>query len=178
MTDRRSDRRHVAYHEAGHAIAAEELDVQFGMITIVPNGYSAGGVGVEGDDGFSVEGDAFSPENEHAFQAWAEQQSIIDYAGHAAIVVLLGIGDMSHKSALANGASDDFIKARRRLNGNRRRMDRAKARAVDIITGRVKDVHTVADALLKHQTLDSQSVEMLLAWGTLTGPWGTSLQSP
>lgn len=171
-----TDKHNIAIHETGHAIAARVLGLQFDMISIVRGEGNAGSIGVEGDDRFSCEGDMYSPENEAKFQDWAETQATIDYAGHAALVVVLGIGDMSHKSARMHGAAGrnavaDYSKASRRLGGNRTRMVKAKARAVAIVTEHAKDIRKVAGWLLKLKRLDSQQVDMVMHYGTPEGPF-------
>ncbi len=167
-----NERKHTAFHEAGHAVAALELDVQFDGISIVPTDHRAGRVGVEDDDGFPIHPgtDWKSPDNERAFRAWAARQAIIDYAGHAAVVVLLRVGDMSYRSAAQHGAWDDYDKASARLGRNHRRITAARERAVEIVSAREADVRKIAMALIKHGGFDSQNVDMLLAWGTLELP--------
>ena len=110
-------RKHTAYHEAGHAIACDELGVAHDGLSVVPDKKdgSAGRIAMEdSDDEFWIRPgtDRLSPENQAAFQAWAEDQAVIDFAGHAAVVVLLGIGDMSDESARRHGAHSDFDNAR------------------------------------------------------------------
>jgi len=168
-----SDLKRTAYHEAGHAIAATELDVQFDVISIAGDEGRAGTVGVEGDDGFFVRPgtDPLSPDNERAYRAWADQQAVIDYAGHAAVVALLGAGDMGDESAAAYGAGDDFEKARARMGGDPRRIAEAKARSTEIITRRGDAVRKIADALITHTRLDAEQVDCVLVWGTPQRPW-------
>src|SRR2546425_9383933 len=114
----------TAYHEAGHAIAALELGILFDTVSIVPGQGRLGSVKVEGDDGwFAPPGtDPDSPQNKKAFSKWAEEQAVIDYAGQAAVVALSGTGSMSAKSAAAQGAADDFAKARTGLSGDPRKI--------------------------------------------------------
>jgi ATP-dependent Zn protease len=157
--------RKTAYHEAGHAVAAMELGVWYDGLSIIPRGDgTVGHVRVEGDDGFWMPhgSDPDSPENMAKYWAWAEQQAVIDYAGHAALVVLLGIGDMSEKSAKVNGALEDFDKARERLGDDSQRIKQAKARARKIVSDRRREVRKLALAALKYGYLDGQQVDFVL----------------
>jgi hypothetical protein len=110
-----------------------------------------GRVGVEGDDAFLIM--PGSSWNEGAFRAWADTQAVIDYAGHAAIVAVLGIGDMGYRSGRKEGAQDDFDKASNRLVRNRRRIKAAKDRAVEIVSRRNDDIRKIAGALIERQKL-------------------------
>lgn len=157
--------RETAYHEAGHVIACDEMGVHHGGLSIVP--HEDGTIGrapVDGDDGFYVRPgtDPFSPENEAGYRAWAEEQAVIDYAGHAAVVAALGIGSMSDESGAAHGAGEDFEKARARLGGDADRIKRAKARAVEIVTARRDDVAKLATVVLEHGYLDAQEADFAL----------------
>jgi len=159
-----NQRKATAIHEAGHAVAAMELGVMFTIISIVPGEGYDGRVLVEGGDYFIMPlgTDPYSPENERAFRAWAEQQAIIDYAGHAAIVAVLGVGDMSYRSACQHGAWDDFSKASQRLRRDYRRIVAARDRAKEIVQTRKRHVRMLAQALMEQGRLDGQSAEMLL----------------
>jgi hypothetical protein len=160
-----SQQRHTAYHEAGHVIACDELQVNHGGLSIVPRkDGSLGRAPVEGGSHFNPRGaDLDSPENEAAFRAWAEEQAVIDYAGHAAVVALLGVGSMSDASARAHGAGPDFEKARERLGADPKRIKQAKTRAQKIVTTRRGDIKTLVDAVLKYKRLDDEQVDCLLA---------------
>jgi hypothetical protein len=152
-------------HEAGHAVAALELNVEFGMVSIIQGEASHGSVSVENDDGIIIPPgtDPYSPENELRYRAWAQEQAIIDYAGHAAVVVLLGIGDMSWWSARCYGAQEDFDKAKRRLGRRQKPIQAARKRAIEIVTARADDVRKLARALSEHKRLDPQQVDLILA---------------
>jgi hypothetical protein len=158
---------HIAIHEAGHAIAAIELEIAFEMISIEPSQDTAGRIGVEGDDGywFGPGRDSANPSNDKRFQQWADEQAIIDYAGHAAIVTLLGESAMNSRAAVRAGAGTDFKKASRRLGSDRRRIAAAKARALEIVGSRRDDVRKIADTLLQHGRLCAQQVDWLLLRG-------------
>jgi ATP-dependent Zn protease len=159
---RHGDIKRTTYHEVGHAIACDELDIEFDRVSIIPGEGRLGSVAVEGDDYFSINPSVSAAENDAAFQKWAEQQAIVDYAGHAAVVALLGEGSMSDKSARENGASDDFEKARQRLGGDRNRIQEAKARALEIVTKRREDVAKMSEELTKRQRLDGQQFDFVL----------------
>lgn len=158
-----SERLRTAIHEAGHVIAAMELGVYFGDVSIESDGETAGRVGVEGDDCFNVPSgtDPFSEENNRLFAQWADQQATIDYAGHAAVVAILGAGRMSLRDAVRSGAGPDFSKASRRLGADRRRMAALKARAIEIVTRRREEVQRVADELLRRGTVGAQEIDFI-----------------
>lgn len=160
-----SDREETAYHEAGHVFACDELGVLHGGLSIIPRGDGTGGrVPVEGDDGFFVP-EGIAPDSldvEGAFCAWAEEQAVIDYAGHAGVVELLGIADMTDRSAARHGAGLDFEKARERLGGNADRLQSGKDLAVAIVAARARDVHRLARTELRHGYLDAQLVDCVL----------------
>lgn len=156
---------HTAYHEAGHWIAADTLDVQTDMMSIIPSVDGTGGrIGVAGDEGYWIPPgtDPFSPENELAFREWATTQAVIDYAGHAAVVALLGVGDMTDECASSNGADADFEKARLRLSDDTARIAAAKMRAMQIVQERQADITLIADKLMALGRLDSQQAAMLV----------------
>lgn len=160
----------TAYHELGHVIACEELNVLSLDVSIEPrDDGTLGRVPVEGDDGFCVPfgTDPYSPENEAAYRAWAEEQAIIDYAGHAAVAMLLGHGDMSDSSAEANGAGEDFGKARDRLGNDPARIESAKARACEIVASKSGEIEALAKELLRRGVLGGDQVSILL--GQLEG---------
>ena len=124
-------------------------------------------MGVEGDDCFYVlpGTDPFSAENNRAYRKWAYAQSTIDYAGHAAIVALLGLGKMTYRSARAHGACSDFEKARERLGNDGRLMERAQQRALRIVSTRrfTKAIHErIVPALCERGVLDPQEFEWML----------------
>lgn len=157
---------HTAYHEAGHWVAADELDVLTGGISIISkDDGTAGRVGVDNDDGFLPlpDTDPYSPENERLFHEWATTQAVIDYAGHGAVVSILGLGDMSDENAILQGGWPDFQKARERLGGDADRIADAKSRAVEIVTKRKHDIELISDKLMLLRELDSQQVDVLLA---------------
>ena len=132
--------RRTAYHEVGHALAADEFRLLRSRPSIIPDirDGTAGRVYVEGIGG---------PAPGANRAVWAMRQSVIDYAGHAAVVALLGRGSMSDRSAAAHGAGGDFARARERLGGDLVRIERAKRRAVAIVTARRKQVVALAELL-------------------------------
>jgi hypothetical protein len=148
-----------AIHEAGHAIASDELEVEWNLIDIEGDGEIAGWVGVEGDDGFMEGPDPL--ENERRYRIWAVTHATIDYAGHAAVVVALGGADMTWESAAANGAESDFKKAKARLTLDQD-PQAAKACAIEIVTRRLADLEKVADAVRKRRRLLVGEFEVLL----------------
>ena len=133
---------------------------------------TAGRIGVEDGEGFfpPPEIDPSSPEFNRLHHEWATNQAVIDFAGHAAIVALLGIGDMSHKSAIANGAGPDFEKAYERLGNEAEPIQDAKDRALQIVISRRTDIEIISDKLLELKQLDPQQVDLLISGG-----WSTFL---
>jgi hypothetical protein len=157
---------HTAIHEAGHAVAAMELNIQFDMVSVLPHESFAGNIGVEGDDGYWLSRtDPNSPENKRAYREWARQQAVIDYAGHAAIVVLLDWADMGYRSAMQHGAGDDYDKASKRLGHDFRSIKKARGQATEIIAKRQADISKIAKALVEHGRLDAQQIDILLLTG-------------
>jgi hypothetical protein len=132
--------RRTAYHEVGHALAADEFDLLRGSPSIIPDlrDGTAGRVYVEGIGG---------PAPGANRAVWAMRQSVIDYAGHAAVVALLGRGTMSDRSAGAHGAGGDFARARERLGGNPVQIERAKRRALAIVRAHRKQAMALAELL-------------------------------
>ena len=125
------------------------------------------GVDVEGDDCFLIVSgtDPSSPENEAGFRAGADLQAIIEYAGHAAVVALLGKGDMTEESATACGAEQDFERASHRLQGDAASIDSTKAKAIELVKRRRSHIEAVAAALLRRGRLDPQQVEWIMLRG-------------
>lgn len=169
------DRMKTAVHESAHALVAMELDVAFHVLEIIedPDDDCSGAVGVEGDDAFLVAPGLTPERSEQLFQEWAEQQAVIDYAGHAAVVTLMNLGDMSEESADAHGAGEDFEKARTRLAGDAARITAAKRRAVEFVIRLDADIRKVANVLAQHGRLDAQQIDFVLAYGTPRPPWLT-----
>jgi hypothetical protein len=161
-----------AYRETGHAIACVELKVHLLSASILAGEGYAAGRRVEGDDGFVIapDSDPFSRASEAGFRAWLGKQAVIDYAGHAAVVIMLGIGDMDDASANANGAGEDFDKAWLRLDGDPDQIEHCKASAVELITARHEQVSAVVAALLKRERLAADEIRVLVE-GETSGRW-------
>jgi hypothetical protein len=124
-------------------------------------------VPVEGDDCYFIRGtDPFSPENEAGFKAWAEEQAVIDYAGHAAVVAFLGVGDMTDGSAASYGAGSDFGKACERLGNDQERIQCAKDLAVAIVSAEGEAMRRIAEELIARGELTSDQVDWLIHGGT------------
>jgi hypothetical protein len=148
---------HTAVHEAGHAIAACELEMIYAYCSIEANEQrgTLGNVAVAEDEPHPSAPDA-------TFTAWSESHAVVDYAGHAALVVLLGIGEMSGQSAQQHGADQDFEQASERLNGDAAAIERCKRRAMQIVTERVADVRKLSTVLLERRRLSAQQIDWLL----------------
>ncbi|MEO8754711.1 MAG: hypothetical protein ABI624_18745, partial [Casimicrobiaceae bacterium] len=142
----------TAIHEAGHAVAAIDLGVYIDGVSIVRDETTLGRVGVEDGGEFFVPAgmDPAPPECDALYRKWADDQATIDSAGHAAVVGLLKHGDMGHRSAIQNGALDDYANARERLGKRRRRIATANARAVEIVQRRGDDIRKIAELLARH----------------------------
>lgn len=80
----------AAVHKAGHAIAAAAVGLEWSFTSIGSDGGTGGRIGVRGDEGF--DGVPSSPDYDAQYHACAMQQAILDCAGHATMVVILGIG--------------------------------------------------------------------------------------
>jgi hypothetical protein len=164
---------HAAYHEAGHAVVADTVGLTYSLASIIPNpdDGTSGGVPVEGDDCYWVPPgtDPNSPENEAAFEEWAEEwaeeQALTDYAGHGALVALLGIGDMSDESAAAHGAGADFEKARERIGEDSERMRSLKDLAIAIVAAEAKVIRRIARQLMLRGWLDGDQIGFLILCG-------------
>ena len=157
-----TDAQITAFHEAGHAIAADELGAAYYCISIVPGEEHAGAVGAEGDDCFLIASGTApsSPENEAG-----DHQAIIDYAGHAAVVALLGKGDMTEESAILRGAGPDFERASHLLQGDAVSIASTKAKAIELVKRRRSHIEAVAAALLRRGRLDPQQAEWIMLHG-------------
>lgn len=153
--------RRTAYHEVGHALAADEFSLLRSTPSIIPDirDRTAGRVYVEGIGG---------PAPGANRAVWAMRQSVIDYAGHAAVVALLGRGSMSDRSAAAHGAGRDFARARERLGGDLVRIERAKRRAVAIVTARRKQAVARAELLFVQGKLRHLAAVVLGGLGRLS----------
>ena len=138
-----------AYHAAGHAIACDELGIYYENVLVAdpcrrpPIDYVSDG----------------TPEQERHYTL---VETVIDYAGHAAVVAVLKHGDMSEWSASRSGAGQDFHKARNRLGEDGVRMVQAKALAVQIVEARHAQVRKLAKALVDQGELSIHEVDLLL----------------
>ena len=161
-----NDELHSAYHESGHWVAAFELEVLALGLSIIPDSeeQTAGRVPVEGGNGLWLPSGAEqdSPQYQAVWREHAEKQAIISYAGHAAVVSILGIGDMSEESAIANGAGMDFEQGKKWFEGDSERIDKTKARAIEIVTSHRAGIERIASKLFQLKTLDGQQAEQLL----------------
>ena len=163
----RRQQRRTAYHEAGHVVACEELDVFYLSVSVDPNlrdgtaGRTAMGEGDEID--IPPGADPDDPRIVAAALRQAFTQAVVDYAGHAAMVAVLKQGRWTDRSARFHGAWSDFENAARCLLNDKARIDEARARALHIVTSRHDDVRRVAEALLKRGWLDLQHVGWVLS---------------
>jgi len=138
----------TAYHEAGHEMAADELGVvTAGIVSIVPNpdDETLGRMASEVQTFPWKSG--YSPEEDAAFREVMFHDAVINYAGHAALVALLGAEDMSEDCAARHGAGQDWANAEKALGGDAARMESAKARAIDIVKARRVHIEHLARML-------------------------------
>lgn len=167
----------TAYHEAAHAVAADDLRCMFGGVTIIPDLDEGTSGTAEIDDigEFLVPRgmDPASPECDQLYLEWAENAAVVLYAGHAAVVSILGQSDMSDEGGASCGALSDFEKARVHLDNDPQRMARAKERAVEIVNRRRDHVEAVAHALLENGELDWDSVQRIM--GDIDDPEGATI---
>jgi hypothetical protein len=140
--------RHIAVHEAGHWIAAYEMGHDSEEITIVATDWYMGRVAAEMEDSYFEPG----PEARH-------NCAVILYAAHAAVVEVLGIGDMGEDSADRLGGSNDFAYAREMLGGDGPAIAAAQASAVEIVKTRRGEILALVEKLLALGRLDGQQAE-------------------
>ncbi|WP_291424260.1 ATP-dependent zinc metalloprotease FtsH [Deinococcus sp.] len=190
---READRKVTAYHEVGHALAAQLLPYanRVAKLTVVPRGRAAGYMMPDADDRL------------HVTQRGLEDMIAVALAGRAAEEVIYG--------EVTTGASNDFQQATniaRRMvtewgmsprigkvalatdDGNylgggpqmhavseatshlvddevRRLMDEAYSRVLQLVREHLTHVHEVVNVLLQRETLSGEEFAILLAGGTL-----------
>jgi hypothetical protein len=93
------------------------------------------------------------------------RMAVYSYAGHAATVLLLGVGTMGERSATASGAGADFREAAGALRHDRARMQYAKRRAGSLVRHYRERIERLARLLEEWQTVDGQFVAVLADLG-------------
>ena len=153
MDDADGRRRNTAFHEAGHGVAAAALGIMPAVLSIVRR---------DADDRMPTPslGRALVVDDSDAS---ADRKAVWSYAGHAALVALLRVGTMSKPSGRLHGAGRDFEEASALLGRDPGRIRHAKARAVSLVRQYRPVVERVAQLLLRHETLDGQLVDMMVA---------------
>jgi hypothetical protein len=146
-------RRQTAFHEAGHGVAAAALGIMPAVLSIVPR---------DADDRVPTPslGRALVVDDSDASP---HRNAVWSYAGHAAVVALLRVGTMSKPSGRLHGAGRDFEEASALLGRDPARIRYAKARAVSLVRHYRSVVERAAQLLLRHETLDGQIVDMMVA---------------
>jgi hypothetical protein len=103
-----------------------------------------------------------SPETARAFFEAALHEAIVDYAGHIAVVALLGNANLTDESVRACGASLDWQNAKLRLYGDDQLTAYAQQQAVRLVVQHRKAIHKVAEALLEWGYLEAEQVRWLI----------------
>lgn len=155
------DRQTIAIHEAGHAVAAVRLEIDYGRATIVPD-EDAGYLGqvscdescfnLEHDDGIGCVG----VENSEL----VENQIILSLAGYAA---LIAAGFTEEESM--NGTAKDISDAEALLEKMPSLpLEHWKAKAVSLMshTENINAVQRVANQLLKDHYLARDMIDVLV----------------
>ena len=142
MTDQTS----TAIHEAGHAVAHFRLNVLQGMATIKPKGGNLGSVSAEGKD--------------HVWDAeYARKQVLCYCAGYAALIA----ADYSDEDA-KQGADNDFNIATKLLAWLPlpSTLEEWLSKSVTLMSSpeNIRAVDFVAKALMEHETLNADYVDM------------------
>ena len=149
MTDRNSPGlTHIAYHEAGHAVAYIRLDIMQSMITIEPNAETLGRTTAEGPD-----------------SVWSEQGAAATVlallAGYAALVA----AGYSHEVAM-KGADSDMEKAEDLIESWGLQPDLAYwlDQAIEMMREprNMAAVERVAAELEQRRTIDAQLADVLV----------------
>ena len=145
-----SDRRHVAYHEAGHAVANCRFEILQTKATIVPRGGFSGAVVSEGKD--------------HLWSADQAQSQVLSFCAGYAALIATGL----ERGIALQGCDDDIdaaagLIADWALSGT---LIDWQARAVELMSRpeNIRAVDFVAKELLKHETLYGDYVGMLIQW--------------
>ena len=147
-----ADGQRIAFHEAGHAVAAIQLGVDlsdYGQTTIVPKGYTNG---------------SFRMRESYDTSSEAERDLIINCAGYGAL------RSLGHPEELAStGCGDNFSKARALIRGwALQSLDHWKMEATQLLSlpPNTKAVKRVAEELLKHKTLGPEYSTVLVLTST------------
>lgn len=148
---KRGSKRHTAHHEAGHAVVAFHFAHHIREVSILRDYQNSTAGNVELEEMLPTEADRL-------------ERIVVCYAGHAAVVALLGLGDMSHRSAIEHGAFRDYeIADEIALNGGDK--GALKRRALALVRRERDAIRRLAAALLRHTFLDSKEVDAVLLGG-------------
>jgi hypothetical protein len=145
--------RQRARRAAAHAMVACELQVPLDHVSVLPERDAT--LYFVRDDGSDVA---------------AETLATVDYAGHAATVVLRTTGNMRFASANAAGTQPDFARAARRLDENPAAIEDAKFRALEIVARRQPEIERLADIIADRGTLGYDELVWLLDSELMSAP--------
>jgi hypothetical protein len=148
MTELSVERKHTAYHEAGHAVANSRLGVLQAVATIKPSDGTLGRVVSEGKD--------------HVCDAEDAHKQVLCYCAGYAALIAAGYSNEAAKQ----GADDDFeniaeIIETWALPGT---FDEYQSQSVTLMRNpeNIRAVDFVAKALMKHETLNDDYMDVLL----------------
>jgi hypothetical protein len=143
-----SDRKRVAYHEAGHAVANRRFGILQAKATILSRDAYAGAVVWEG--------------KEHVWSANEAPAQVLSYCAGYAALVSIGV----ERDIALQGCSNDMeaaaeLIARWPLSGT---LDEWQSKAVELMSRpeNIRAVDFVANALLRHETLNDVYLDMLV----------------
>ena len=143
-----SDRKRVAYHEAGHAVANRRFGILQAKATILSRDGYAGAVVWEG--------------KEHVWSANEAPAQVLSYCAGYAALVSIGV----ERDIALQGCSNDMeaaaeLIARWPLSGT---LDEWQSKAVELMSRpeNIRAVDLVANALLRHETLNDVYLDMLV----------------
>jgi len=138
----------TAIHEAGHAVAHARLEVLQALVTIKPHNGMLGRSLAEGKD--------------HVSNAEDARVQVLCYCAGYAALIAAGYSDKSARL----GADDDFENAAELVSKwpSIGKLDEAESQAVIFMSTQenIRAVDFVAKALLEHETLDFDYLEMLI----------------
>ena len=176
-----TDRKVVAYHEAGHGLVARALPGGrvLHKISIVPRGHSHGTVWLPEDDDQLVHGRALLVERMATLLGGRAAEQLVfgepsDGAGndlhHVAAIARAMVTTHGMSSALGalaypagNGGAPYSLEAARLIDSEARRLvDEAERLATDVLSRSRHELDLVAAALLERETLSLAEVETII----------------
>ncbi|UCC45163.1 MAG: hypothetical protein JSU65_04410 [Candidatus Zixiibacteriota bacterium] len=144
------ERKHTAYHEAGHAVAHLRLGILQDKATIQPHANNLGAVTAEGV--------------EHVWDAEDAHKQLLGYCAGYAALVAAGYSNDDARS----GADDDMENAAELVRKwpSIGTLDEGQRQAVTLMSSaeNIRAVDYVARALMKHETLEADYMINLVGW--------------